>query len=152
MTPEEKLERRREVNRKWYAKNRESVLASHRDWRKNNPEKMKELNAKWYRENHERAVAARRTWTSEHPEYNRTWRLIKMGCSPEHYQKLLEETHGCCAICSKKPKVLHIDHDHKTQAIRSLLCFGCNTMLGKANDDPNVLRAAVAYLEKFKKE
>lgn len=40
----------------------------------------------------------------------------------------------CCAICgkhqSKLDNLLCIDHDHKTNKDRGLLCRGCNTRLG----------------------
>ena len=44
--------------------------------------------------------------------------------------ELLELQGGLCAICSRKPKIEHLDHDHKTGAIRGTLCSGCNLLLG----------------------
>jgi len=40
-----------------------------------------------------------------------------------------------------------IDHDHKTGIIRGILCKDCNLILGWVKDDPDRLRAMVAYLE-----
>jgi len=39
-----------------------------------------------------------------------------------------------------------VDHDHKTQEWRGLLCAGCNSALGHAKDDIRALLAMAAYL------
>lgn len=64
---------------------------------------------------------------------------------------MLEEQGGNCAICHEPPPEdkhydLFIDHDHGTGKVRGLLCLHCNTVLGMAGDDPDRLRAAIAYL------
>ena len=75
--------------------------------------------------------------------------------SLEEYEKMLSEQNGVCAICNQpemhkrngKLKALAVDHSHKTGEIRGLLCFDCNTGIGKLKDDPEVLRSAIRYLE-----
>ncbi|WP_207508211.1 endonuclease VII domain-containing protein [Klenkia brasiliensis] len=52
-----------------------------------------------------------------------------------------------CAICGDQGAA-HLDHAHSTGAVRALLCSRCNMGLGLFLDDPDRLRAAVAYLEK----
>lgn len=53
---------------------------------------------------------------------------------------------GLCAICLKAPAV-HVDHCHQTGRVRGVLCFNCNSAIGKLGDDPDAVRRAAAYLE-----
>ncbi|MEU3980040.1 endonuclease VII domain-containing protein [Streptomyces sp. NPDC026672] len=53
---------------------------------------------------------------------------------------------GLCVICLQAPAV-HVDHCHNTGRVRGVLCFNCNSAIGKLRDDPDVGRRAVAYLE-----
>lgn len=56
-----------------------------------------------------------------------------------------------CAICgSPTPRwrgAFHLDHCHKTNVFRGVLCGPCNLLLGHAHDDPTILRLAADYLE-----
>ncbi|MGW0032132.1 endonuclease VII domain-containing protein [Streptomyces sp. NPDC003314] len=80
------------------------------------------------------------------------------------YAEMMERQGGVCAIC-KQPDAtgltLSIDHDHACcsgpaescgKCVRGLLCTACNHGLGKFKDNPNLLRAAVAYLEQYRAE
>jgi hypothetical protein len=73
-------------------------------------------------------------------------RLKKFGLSEGEYETLLSRQNGRCARC-KKRKPLHIDHSHVTGRVRGLLCMRCNTAIGALGDEPDALRAVVAYLE-----
>lgn len=53
---------------------------------------------------------------------------------------------GLCVICLRAPAV-HVDHSHKTGKVRGVLCFNCNSAIGKLGDDPDAVRRAAAYLE-----
>ena len=78
------------------------------------------------------------------------------GMTGEEYGQKLAAQKGLCAICGNPetamvngvPKVMHVDHDHATGAIRDLLCGMCNGMLGLAKDNPQVLIAAAEYLQR----
>lgn len=66
------------------------------------------------------------------------------------YLRLLEEQRNRCAICNHRPQHLRelvIDHNHRTGQVRGLLCSKCNTALGLFRDSPDVLDAAIEYLE-----
>ncbi|GAA0293085.1 endonuclease VII domain-containing protein [Streptomyces turgidiscabies] len=53
---------------------------------------------------------------------------------------------GLCVICLKAPAI-HVDHCHETGRVRGVLCFNCNSAIGKLGDDPDAVRRAAAYLE-----
>lgn len=103
------------------------------------------------RRDYERTTRARR-FDVIRAGYMRT----NFGMPMDVYQHLFVAQKGLCAICLReersmrggKVKWLAVDHDHKTNVVRGLLCEACNTTLGKMDDDPARLRAAADYLEK----
>lgn len=68
------------------------------------------------------------------------------------HDELVAEFGAGCAICGDVPKEgarrLAIDHCHASDEIRGLLCWNCNLLLGNARDSVDILRAAVAYLQR----
>jgi hypothetical protein len=76
------------------------------------------------------------------------------GLSGEQYAELLEWQAGVCYICGQVPRVrrLAVDHDHRTGAVRGLLCandeFGCNVVLARLLNDVDIARRALAYVER----
>ena len=81
--------------------------------------------------------------------------ITKYGITLDEYDELLKKQKGVCAICGKpETKIvwntvcrLTVDHDHKSGVVRGLLCFRCNTGIGKLYDDPEILRKAANYLD-----
>ncbi|MGW9170135.1 endonuclease VII domain-containing protein [Streptomyces decoyicus] len=71
------------------------------------------------------------------------------GLAPGEYDRLFEAQDGRCAICKgTRRQRLSVDHCHKTNLVRGLLCRMCNgRLLTAARDRPEVLRNAATYLE-----
>ena len=61
LSPEE-LERRRLVQRAWYARNREDKLAKNAAWREANADRMQELIRAWQKRHPEKSAASTREW------------------------------------------------------------------------------------------
>ncbi len=71
------------------------------------------------------------------------------GITLEQYNELLLKQNGSCAICkttSIKRKSFDVDHCHKTNIVRGLLCHSCNVGLGFFKDDIYILTEAIKYL------
>jgi hypothetical protein len=102
-----------------------------------------------------------REYRKERPDKQKHSSLWKKFHVPlETFTKLHEQQGGVCAIC-KKPEVaiykgrtrmLALDHNHETGAIRGLLCTQCNQGIGSFKDSPALLRAAADYLESWEKK
>lgn len=75
--------------------------------------------------------------------------LNRYGLKVADYEWLLERQNDRCALCHEKPKGgrLYVDHDHTTNKVRGLLCPRCNMGLGAFKDHPELLRAAIVYLD-----
>lgn len=76
----------------------------------------------------------------------------RYGLTLEQWHELLEIQNRRCAICQIRPgenNARHwaTDHCHTTGKVRGLLCNLCNAGIGNLKDDPNLLRAAILYLE-----
>jgi hypothetical protein len=69
------------------------------------------------------------------------------GITKGQFDALFAAQHGVCAIC-KEREANSVDHSHEHGRIRALLCRACNAGLGFFRDDPELLRAAAAYLAK----
>ncbi|WP_343246164.1 endonuclease domain-containing protein [Streptomyces sp. SID5785] len=47
----------------------------------------------------------------------------------------------------RTPSAAHVDHGRRTGRVRDVLCFNCNSAIGKLGDDPDINRRAADYLE-----
>jgi len=103
-----------------------------------------------------------RSWAQRNPDrwaaHQQKSRLkCKFGLTVEQFEKMLLSQNSLCAICARKMIVggpnatnkAHIDHNHETSRVRSLLCTQCNWMLGQARESEDILRAAIGYLRKW---
>lgn len=124
-------------------------------WRDANPEKWKAHRDKYH---------AKRMLDPNVRRDKRERELRRLyGIEPEELQRLVDAQGGKCAICGRRPPLaddskplprgqastrLHLDHCHTTGDVRGLLCGKCNTMIGLAGENPDVLLAAVEYLRK----
>lgn len=102
-----------------------------RKWQNENPEKTKAHRAKAWRKWYE--ITKKSTYT-------------RVGLTAIAYTELLEKQSGLCSICLAPLIKPNVDHCHKTNRVRGLLCNQCNLGLGHFKDDANVLKRAAEYI------
>ena len=113
----------------------------------------KEYHAKWYKEHKEKRLKQIAEYEACKPK---EWIQAKgrkchlkrrYNITPQEYENKLTSQDYKCAICGKLDS-LHIDHCHKTNKIRDLLCRQCNSGLGQFKDNTEFLLKAIDYLRK----
>lgn len=116
-------------------------IKSQGDFYKSNKHSCKECvkiqTAKWKKENLER----KRATQSDYDWSNR-------GIVDLERANFLRETVKECALCKATAK-LQVDHCHVNGTVRSMLCGRCNRSLGGFGDNPELLRKAADYVEKY---
>lgn len=143
----EKKRKYREANRekirqqsKIHEQNRPARKIIYRSKTTPDPIKQRENVKQWRVRN---PVALRLQW--EHKDANR------YGLTLEKLREVRKATH--CEICKTEfttTKHKHVDHCHKTQQYRGMLCHKCNVGLGHFKDDPHLLMQAITYLQREK--
>ena len=89
------------------------------------------------------------------PEYQNsreTNLLCNYGLTLKAYNELLEAQNFGCKICKAVVtdsirSNLSVDHNHKTNHVRGLLCGNCNRLLGYAKENQTILLRAIQYLK-----
>jgi hypothetical protein len=84
------------------------------------------------------------------------WYKKRYGITLDQYDRMFIAQNGRCVVCNKPEtavlngavKRLAVDHNHKTKKVRGLLCANCNFALGCAQEDTDILRNLIGYLEK----
>jgi hypothetical protein len=76
-------------------------------------------------------------------------RRRELGITLDGWNRMWHAQGGLCAIC-RTAQATQVDHDHANGMVRGALCGGCNSGLGGFNDNQDLLRAAIPYLEHWR--
>lgn len=94
-----------------------------------------------------------RQWMADNLERFKNRKLsMKYGITYEQFKKIIETQNNSCAICMRvfgtetREDLPCVDHCHKTNRVRGLLCRKCNRALGLFGDDPELLKRALRHL------
>jgi len=160
-------EEKREYSRKYYREHIEKAKERSRKYSREHPEKAKErskkrqrehlnevreYSRKYYREHIDESRKWHRKYRERYPYYFAEWSCQRSyGITLEEKNRMIENQEGKCLICGnefKDSKDKHVDHCHKTNRVRGILCSHCNSGIGFFQDNVNILQKAIKYLEK----
>jgi len=133
------------LSKEWIINNREKANQKAKEWRDKNLEKSR--------------LASRKSAAKTRRDNPRVVKHRKLkssyGITFEEYENMLELQNNKCAICffefdfTSQSKGPHVDHDHKTEKVRMILCRFCNNLLGYADDNIAVFESAIMYLDEY---
>jgi F0F1-type ATP synthase alpha subunit len=117
-------------------------------------DKEKETRRKYLIKNREKVLEKQRKYNKENPLKRKNAVLKNVyGITLVQYNEMFETQEGKCAICQRHQneltRTLCVDHDHKTNKVRALLCVTCNTDVSVVE---NRLEEMTKYLNKHRKD
>ena len=142
------LKCKREYAKNYKKNNKHKIKKRVQEDREKNPEKWKKIYKVQYKKDCEK--------------YGALLSLKKVcdsrGITIEEYQEMVNKQDNKCAICFQKEARkdsrksgeflrLCIDHCHKTNKVRGLLCHACNTAIGKFKDSTVTMLRAIRYIK-----
>lgn len=148
----------RKANKAAYAK----------EWRARNPEKVREWNRRQYQRKLEQRLEYQKEYRLTHQEAVREWNRKETERVKAMRMVLLEEQlakqGGRCAICGVDKcggRGWCMDHDARCctsdkpsyrcgNCEREVLCTQCNVGIGMFHEDPVKMKAAMAYVIKYR--
>lgn len=153
---------KKEYRHQYWLKNKEKIKL-----KRQTPE-YKANQRKSYVKNIEKIAAYRKKYDATHKEQrkardaknfdNRKDKRLQYyyGISLSEYNALIAAQENCCVICKVKfnsdgyKSRPHLDHNHSTGKIRQILCNNCNSLIGYAQENVEVLTSAIDYLNKHR--
>lgn len=113
------------------------------------PVKRKVYKRRWYLKNRARIRRYRKSYYRKNKKRSRETDLNRLyGITINEFEMFRKAQRNRCRICKKVfDKTPHVDHSHKTGAVRGLLCLTCNRGLGLLGDSEKLLESALRYLK-----
>jgi len=144
---------RRAKVKQWRINNLEKAKAIQLASRLRNPEASRARAKKWHYDNKEKHLAYMAVRRRVYADQILSGKLKStFGITLSEYNALLAKQNGGCAICNKtaeqNKKRLAVDHCHKSNKIRGLLCSACNQAIGLFKDQIVLMKSAIKYIRK----
>ena len=147
-----------EKTRAYRARKREHINKIKKIWLQKNPEKLKAMSKRYYDKHRDKLIIISKNYAMKNPKkpktYKRKYQLKRYNITLDDYNNMFIKQEGKCAICKKHQdqisKTLCVDHNHKTNKVRKLLCHTCNVTLSYFENFDN--KPFLEYLNNHKED
>ena len=141
LTEEQRKERKREVNRRYRAKNKDKAKEYYKNYYQTNREKLNEAKKNYYQTHKDKIKEYQEKYKKENPEKYHMGHTIcswkSQGLIDDDYEKLYHLVMSqklcwrCNCILTIDPKrrtstTRCMDHNHDTGKFRGVVCLSCN--------------------------
>jgi len=148
----------KELRKEYRLKNRDRINSNMRKWKKENPDKLKAMTKRYYDKHRDKLIIISKKYAMKNPDkpktYKRKYQLKRYNITLDQYNEMFNKQEGKCAICKKHQneikKTLCVDHNHKTNEVRKLLCHTCNVTLSYFENYDS--KPFIEYLNKHRKD
>lgn len=120
------------------------IAATHKQWADQHRDQLRDYSRNFRRKNADyyNELAKKRRDSGKRSIQDK---LYRYGLTEVAYKKLLDDHNHQCAICGSVENLV-VDHDHKSGAVRGILCRFCNAGLGCMRDNVLYTLGAAKYL------
>jgi len=145
-------ETHKEYNKQYREEHKEEIKIKQKEWREQNKEQIA-LKAKEFREAHQEEIKLKAKEKYQRNKDKQKSHQLQMmyGISLAQLEDMILSQNSKCAICGKELTIQKggyvVDHDHTTGKVRGILCPQCNFLLGNAQDNLDIMKGAIKYLE-----
>jgi len=125
----------------------ETCKKCRKEYRLKNSDKIKESKKIYYYKNRDKLLKISKTYRNSNKGKVKEYQLkYKYNIDKIQYDFLMKKANYKCEICGSIKK-LHIDHNHRTDKIRGILCSKCNISIGLVDENLIILSNMLQYLK-----
>lgn len=134
----------------------ENLKAASARYRSRHPDRVREYGLRYRLAHPERRKQSIRKWREKNRQQIRRQRFERglrdvHGITVEDWARMFHSQGGRCAGCLDPLRDgwgTAVDHCHRTDKVRGLLCIRCNRSLGVLRERPETLRRLADYIER----
>lgn len=144
-------EKRIACSTKVYENKKVEYLEKKKIYRQKNKERIKARAKKHYQDNKEEISKKSKIYREKTKDKAKNRALLrKYNITLQQFNNMVKLQDNKCNICKNQLEIKHIDHCHKTNKIRGILCPNCNTGIGQLKENEEILLNAIEYIRKHR--
>lgn len=146
----------REAARRWRQRHPQRATDCTRRYAAKNKQKLRSAKRRWVLANRKRVKQLQRKWYMNNKDYMRQKNLKALyGLTVAERDAIFLRQGlicGCCKSTAPGKRGWVVDHDHKTGAVRGILCHNCNLFIGAMGDTLSSVQSRTAQIVEYLKQ